>query len=92
MLQPLVIEDEDDLKDVYQGIFDTISAEISNVLPFAIMPPCYAFSFDEAKELLAGSKIFHVVILDLRLPESSDLPELQGQDLGLELLEKCIDR
>jgi CheY-like chemotaxis protein len=90
--QPLVIEDEDDLKDVYEGIFRTISGEISNSLPFAIMPPCYAFSYEQAIELLDGSKIFQVVILDLRLPRKQGLPEVQDQDLGLALLEKCISR
>jgi len=90
--QPLVIEDEDDLKDVYEGIFRTISVEISNSLPFAIMPPCYAFSYEQAIDLLDGSKIFQVVILDLRLPRKQGLPEVQDQDLGLALLEKCISR
>jgi CheY-like chemotaxis protein len=92
MLQPLVIEDDDRIKDVYQGIFETVSGEISNSLPFAIMPPRYAFSSDEAADLLEGSKIFHVVILDLRLPEKQGLPEVQDQDLGLALLERCINR
>jgi CheY-like chemotaxis protein len=92
MLQPLVIEDEDRIKDVYQGIFETVSGEISNALPFAIMPPCYAFSSDQAADLLERSKIFHVVILDLRLPEKQGLPEVQDQDLGLALLERCINR
>jgi len=91
-LQPLVIEDEDRIKDAYQGIFETVSGEISNALPFAIMPPCYAFSSDQAADLLKGSKIFHVVILDLRLPEKQGLPEVQDQDLGLALLERCINR
>ena len=92
MLQPLVIEDEDRMKDVYQGVFETVSGEISNALPFAIMHPCYAFSSDQAADLLERSKIFHVVILDLRLPEKQGLPEVQDQDLGLALLERCINR
>ena len=92
MLQPLVIEDEDKVKDAYQGIFEAVSGEISNSLPFAIMPPCYAFSYEQAVDLLCGSKIFHVVILDLRLPEKEGLPEVQDQDLGLALLERCISR
>ena len=92
MLQPLVIEDCDDVKDVYEGIFKTISDEISASLPFKIMHPCYAFSYDKAVEHLDSSKIFHVVILDLRLPEKLGLPEVQDLDLGLDLLEKCIDR
>lgn len=91
-LQPLVIEDEDNVKEVYQAIFETISREIGNSLPFRIAPPYYAFSYDQAVSLLDSSKIFHVVILDLRLPEKQGLPEVQDQDLGLGLLERCINR
>jgi CheY-like chemotaxis protein len=92
MFQPLVIEDNDDVKDAYEGIFETISAEFRASVPFGIMHPCYAFSYDAAVKHLEGSKIFQVVILDLRLPEAQGLPEVQDQDLGLALLEKCIER
>ena len=91
-LQPLVIEDEDKVKDVYQTIFEAISREFGNLLPFRIAAPCYAFSYEQALKLLDSSKIFHVVILDLRLPEKQGLPEVQDQDLGLDLLERCINR
>jgi CheY-like chemotaxis protein len=91
-LQPLVIEDEDNVKDVYQTIFETISEELGHFLPFRIAAPCYAFSYEQALSLLDGSRIFHVVILDLRLPEKQGLPEVQDQDLGLDLLERCINR
>src|SRR5438552_17214297 len=91
-LEPLVIEDEVKVKEVYQGIFETISREIGNSLPFRIAPPCYAFSYEQAVGLLDSSKIFHVVILDLRLPEKQGLPEVQDLDLGLDLLERCINR
>jgi len=92
ILQPLVIEDNDDVKDAYEGIFETVSGEFSASVPFRIMHPCYAFSHDVAVKHLDGSKIFQVVILDLRLPQTQGLPEVQDQDLGLELLEKCINR
>jgi len=91
-IQPLVIEDEDKVKDVYQAIFESISQEIGNSLPFRIAPPCYAFCYEQAVEALDSSKIFHVVILDLRLPEKQGLPEVQDQDLGLDLLERCLNR
>jgi len=29
MLQPLVIEDNDDVKDAYEGIFETISGNLA---------------------------------------------------------------
>jgi CheY-like chemotaxis protein len=91
-LQPLIIEDEDEVKDVYQTIFETISQKFANSLPFRIAPPCYAFSHERALELLQSSKIFHVVILDLRLPEKQGLPPVEDQDLGLALLDECINR
>jgi hypothetical protein len=91
-LQSLVIEDDDNVKDTYQIIFDTISRDLGNFLPFRIAAPCYAFSYEQALRLLNGSKIFHVVILDLRLTEKQGLPEVQDQDLGLDLLERCINR
>ncbi len=92
ILQPLVIEDDARLKEVYEQIFKTISDKWRATLPFGILHPCYAFSYDKALEHLDSSKIFHVVILDLRLPEKRGLPEDQGQDLGLDLLERFIDR
>jgi CheY-like chemotaxis protein len=91
-LQPLVIEDDDKVKDAYQTIFETIARELGNLLPFRIAAPCYAFSHEQALKLLDGSKIFQVVILDLRLPEKQGLPEVQDQDLGLDLLERCTSR
>ena len=90
MLQPLVIEDEDGVKDAYEAIFETISAEISAPVPFGIMRPCHAFDHDAAVKLLNESKIFQVVILDLQLPETEGLTAVP--DLGLALLEKCVDR
>jgi CheY-like chemotaxis protein len=54
--------------------------------------PCFAFSHEQAVGHLESSKIFHVVILDLRLPAKQGLPALEDQDLGLDLLERCIDR
>jgi CheY-like chemotaxis protein len=91
-LQAVVIEDDDNVKDTYQIIFDTVSRDLGNFLPFRIAAPCYAFSYEQALRLLDGSKIFHVVILDLRLPEKQGLPEVQDQDLGLNLLEQCVNR
>jgi len=91
-IQPLVIEDDDRLKDAYEAIFEVISGEISNSLPFGMAPPCFAFSFEDAVECLKSSKIFHVVTLDLRLPEKQRMPDVQDVDFGLDLLDRCIKR
>src|SRR6266849_41866 len=90
-LQPLVIEDDEGAKDAYREIFDTLRGEQGD-LPFCAAPPCFAFSYEEAIACLDGSKIFHVVILDLRLPERRKLPTFDGVDLGLDLLTRCVDR
>ena len=89
ILQPLVIEDDEGPKDAYQTIFQAI-AEDDDALPFTPAPPCFAFSHEQAVEYLDGSKIFHVVILDLRLPEKLGLPPVDDVELGLDLLARCI--
>jgi len=90
-IQPLVIEDDEGAKDAYKDIFDTLRGEHGD-LPFCAAPPCFAFSYEEAIACLESSKIFHVVILDLRLPEKPKMPPLDGIDLGLNLLSRCVDR
>jgi CheY-like chemotaxis protein len=72
-LQPLVIEDNDDMRDVYKEAFASIAGEFPNGWPFTIAEPCFAFSAEEASKLIAGPKIFHVVILDLGLPEKDNV-------------------
>jgi CheY-like chemotaxis protein len=90
-IQPLVIEDEEDAKETYEGIFQTIASEFSD-LPFPPPRPCFAFSHQEAVQHLDSSRMFHVVILDLRLPEKPKLPPADDVELGLNLLERCLDR
>jgi CheY-like chemotaxis protein len=90
-LQPLVIEDEEGPKEFYSGIFEAIAADYS-ALPFSAAPPCFAFSYEEAVEHLESSKIFHVVILDLRLPEKPKMPAIEDIELGLKLLTRCLER
>jgi CheY-like chemotaxis protein len=90
-LQSLVIEDDEGAKDAYKGIFETIAEDYGD-LPFSPAPPRFAFSYEEANEYLDSSKIFHLVILDLRLPEKAKLPPMDGIELGLNLLARCVDR
>jgi CheY-like chemotaxis protein len=90
-LQPLVIEDEDGPVDAYKSIFSTISSE-NGAFPFRPAPPVFAFSYEKAIECLESSKIFHLVILDLRLPQRDDVPALEDQELGLDLLSRCTER
>jgi len=89
-LQVLIVEDEEHAKDAYKEVFERISQ--NGNLPFPLAPPCFAFSHEKALEAIDGSKIFHVVILDLRLPRRSGMPPLDDVDLGLELLSRFQSR
>jgi hypothetical protein len=91
-LQPLVIEDDIRIKDAYEVIFKNISEQFSKSPPLKVAAPCFAFSHEQGVACLDSSKIFQIVILDLRLPEKQGLPELQDEDLGLDLLDRCINR
>jgi CheY-like chemotaxis protein len=90
-LHALVIEDDERTKEAYENIFQNISSE-STELPFSPAPPSYAFSYDEAVTHLDSSKIFHVVVLDLRLPEKPKMPAVDGVELGINLLARCVNR
>jgi CheY-like chemotaxis protein len=90
-LQALVIEDQEGPKDAYEGIFETLAGEFEH-LPFAPAHPCFAFSHEQALEHLESSKIFHIVILDLHLPDKPRMPQAEGIQLGLDLLSRCAER
>jgi CheY-like chemotaxis protein len=91
MLQALVIEDEEGPKVAYEEIFKKLASESSG-LPFRPAPPRFAFSYEQALQFVEGSKIFHLVILDLRLPQRQGMPELEDEELGLDLLIRCANR
>ena len=85
-VQTLVVEDDPDSKMLYDACFEQLTAENS-------VAPCrYAFSYQDGEEALNDNAIFHLVILDLRLPETSGRPPIDGLDYGLTLLDKCINR
>lgn len=90
VIQALVIEDEEGTKEAYKGIFETIAEEATG-LPFSPVLPSFAFSYEEAVACLESSKIFHVVVLDLRLPEKPRMPTAEVE-LGIKLLNRCIER
>jgi len=81
-IQPLVIEDEPDVKTVYEDILRRLGTA----------PPKFAFCYEDAIAHLKSSTIFHLVLLDLRLPESVGLPPTDTVDLGMTLLEECVKR
>src|SRR2546427_508495 len=90
-LHSLVIEDDEGAKEAYQGIFENIAGD-NLECPFVPAPPSFAFSYKEAIEFLDSSRIFQVVILDLRLPENPKMPAIEGVELGMKLLARCVER
>jgi CheY-like chemotaxis protein len=81
-IQTLVIEDEPQVKALYETILAGLGA----------VPPKFAFCYEDAIEQLRSSTVFHLVLLDLRLPKVAGLPAQESVDLGLELLEECVKR
>ena len=90
-IHALVIEDDEGAKEAYKSIFESITAEVTG-LPFSTVLPSFAFSYEEAVACLDSSKIFHVAVLDLRLPEKPKMPTAEGVELGINLLNRCIER
>ncbi len=80
LIQPLVIEDDVISKTSYDDLF----ARLRKVHPVA--HPRYAFSYEEAQLALEGSEIFHLVVLDLCLPERPGMPPSGDISLGMDLL------
>ena len=85
-IQPLVIEDEQRAKTYYEEVFRQLNDDHS------ILPPKFAFCQSDARELLSQDQVFQLVILDLRLPEEPDQPAAASLDLGLDLLQVCLNR
>jgi CheY-like chemotaxis protein len=85
VIQPLIIEDSLDAQYMYKTIFDSLTG-------YNLAPPCYAYCYSDAVAHLESSTIFHLVVLDLRLPEHPGMPASDGIDLGLAVLERCVKR
>lgn len=85
-IQVLVVEDEQQAKQYYETLFGKLkeTGEVASVQ--------YAFSYNEGVKALDQKRMFHLVILDLRLPEEPGLPPADGADYGLALLRMCENR
>jgi hypothetical protein len=74
----LIIEDNIDVKEAYTRIF----REISGQLPWSLLPaiePCFALSFEDGRTQLETTSVaFHLVILDLELPQKAGRPAQHG--------------
>ncbi len=85
-VQCLFIEDDVGVKETYDKLLEGLGRD------YDIAPACYAFSFQEALTELGSTKLFHVVVLDLLLPERHGIPTPDTTDFGVDLLLKFSDR
>lgn len=86
-LQTLIIEDDPSVKSFYDAVFDDL---VKKGYPLAA--PRFAFCHADGIAALDGGSIYHVVILDLRLPQAPNEPTPEGLDYGIDLLERCVQR
>ena len=90
-IRPLIIEDNPEVKEAYTKIF----AGISKQSPWSLLTPiepCFALSYEDGMDQLAKSIAFHLIILDLELPEKAGKPAQHGLDFGIRLLDACLNR
>jgi CheY-like chemotaxis protein len=85
-IQPLIIEDEPEVKETYESYLDEIRRELP------LQRPRFAFSYEEASQALAANRVYQLVILDLRLPENPGTPPPEDVSFGLDLLDQCRNR
>ena len=85
LIQPLIIEDES--TELYDAIFERLAKDGE---PLAA--PIHAYGHDAGLRELRSDRIFHLVLLDLRLPDVTGHPAQEGIDHGLDLLRECAKR
>lgn len=85
-IQPLVIEDETNSKEYFETVFGTLKTT------HALSTPHWAFCLDDAKRCLTEDRIYHLVTIDLRLPEKPGQPPSESVEFGLSLINDCANR
>lgn len=86
VIQPLIVEDDAGVKDYYEA------ALAEYIEKGRMVAPKYAFSYADGVRLINQDKAYHLVILDLGLPESAGQPAPTAINYGINLLDKCIHR
>ena len=84
----LIVDDEERQRETYRLLFRMYREEE----PDAIEEPTFALSFEDAKNRLEGDEIFHMIIIDLGLPERNRQPALDGIEPGIQLIEIAARR
>ena len=80
-MRVLIVEDETKPKDDYASILDRPNA------PWTIGQRHFAFTYEDAVALLEEGRPYHLVVLDLAIPEKKG--QLQEVELGLAVLKRC---
>jgi len=87
-IQSLVIEDQNDFKEHFEVVFNALMSSGRHDLS----PPHWAFCLEDAKKSLSEDRIYHLVTIDLRLPEKPGQPESESVEFGLSLINDCANR
>jgi CheY-like chemotaxis protein len=87
-VQVLIIEDDQGAKAHYAKVLDAVLPKKG----LLVDPPQYAFCLEDGHRHLASDRIFHLVILDLQLPEMAGQPAPESIEFGRALLKACIER
>lgn len=85
-LHILVVEDDADAIEAYKTSFLLFAKT------FPLVEPVYVRSHGDAKKVIDGSDIFHVVLLDLNLPLATRGQPVEGLAPGEQLLEDLAKR
>jgi CheY-like chemotaxis protein len=86
-LLTLIVEDDHASKSFYDAVFDHLAKK-----GYPLAPPRYAFCHGDGVDALTAEAIYHMVILDLRLPHRPNEPVSDDLDHGLDLLQRCATR
>ncbi len=84
-LQVLIVEDTLEVKQSYETLLEEVRTK------YDILGEVYASSYEEGLRHLKRGKIFHLVFLDLKLPQKDGLPE-DSVDHGVSLLAEAAAR
>jgi len=81
-----VVEDDPAVKAQYEAIFQTLSKK------YPLAAARWGFCYQDATKHLSQPGPYHLVILDLRLPEEHGQPESELLDFGQSILTTCLQR
>src|SRR2546425_267763 len=73
-------------RDYYEEVFKTLSKD------FPVIAVDYAYCHRDATARVDSESIYHLAIIDLRLPKNAGEPPIEGIDLGQDIVKRCSDR